>query len=380
MTATGGTSGHPSAGQPSTDWPALLTDLMAARDLDGDVARAAMDDIMAGRVGNAQIAAFLVALRMKGETAQEVGAAAAAMRAAAQPLDVDRSKTATLDIVGTGGDRSGTVNISTMAAVVAAACGVRVLKHGNRAASSSSGAADVLEELGLPLQPGADVVARTVSEVGLGFAFAPAFHPALAHAAPVRRELGVPTVFNILGPLTNPARPSFGVIGCADARLAPVMAAVFAERGDHVWVVRGDDGWDEITPQTTTRVWDTTAGDGSVSTSVLEPADIGLSGITGDLLQGGDARENAEVVRVTLGLPRAHAQLKLTANIIAVQQVTAVNAAAALATVTGTHDGHTDPRSRLLAELPRAQAAITSGAAGALLVKWIELTKQSAES
>ncbi len=379
MTPTGGSTEHPSIEQPSTDWPAMLTLLMAGCDLDTDVARSAMDDIMAGRVGHAQIAAFLVALRAKGETAREVGAAAASMRAAAQPLDIGQSQKPTLDIVGTGGDRSGTVNISTMAAVVAAACGARVMKHGNRAASSSSGAADVLEELGLPLQPGADVVARTVSEVGLGFAFAPAFHPALAHAAPVRRELGVPTLFNILGPLTNPARPSCGVIGCADARLAPVMAAVFAERGDHVWVVRGDDGWDEITPQTTTRVWDTTAGDGSVSTSELEPTDIGLSGITGDVLQGGDARENAEVMRAALGLPRAHAHMQLSANIAAVQQVTAVNAAAALATVAGARDGHIDPRDRLLAELPRAQAAITSGAAGALLVRWIELTKESTE-
>jgi anthranilate phosphoribosyltransferase len=371
---------EPHGDQPTSDWSALLTDLIAGRDLDAEVARAAVDDIMAGRVGPARMAAFLVALRAKGETAQEVGAAAAAMRAAARPLDLDGSDIPTLDIVGTGGDRSGTVNISTMAAVVAAACGVRVMKHGNRAASSSSGAADVLEELGLPLQPGAGVVARSVSEVGIGFAFAPAFHPALAHAAPVRRELGVPTVFNILGPLTNPARPSFGAIGCADARLAPVMAAVFAERGDHVWVVRGDDGWDEITPQTTTRVWDTTSGDGVVETSVLDPADIGLSGIAGDDLQGGDARENAEVVRAALGLPRAHAQLKLSADIVAVQQVTAVNAAAALATVTGSLDGSRDTRERLVAQLPRAHAAITSGAAGAVLMRWIELTKQATQS
>jgi anthranilate phosphoribosyltransferase len=360
-------------------WPELLAQLVAGQDLDAVTARGAVDDIMGARVGPARIAAFLVALRAKGETAQEVGAAAAAMRAAAVTLDLAASDLATLDIVGTGGDRSGTVNISTMAAVVAAACGVRVIKHGNRAASSSSGSADVLEELGLPLQPGVEVVKRTIVEVGLGFAFAPAFHPALAHAAPVRRELAIPTVFNILGPLTNPAHPRHGLIGCADERLAPVMAAVFADRGDQVWVVRGDDGWDEITPQTRTQVWDTTAGDGSVRLASIDPEDVGLAGITGADLQGGDARENAEVVRAAFGLPREHSSITLSADIAAVQRVTAVNAAAALATASPSAAGNLDPTARILEQLPRAEAAIASGAAGARLLSWIQLTQQSAK-
>jgi anthranilate phosphoribosyltransferase len=369
----------PTPDEPGTDWPDLLAQLVAGRDLDAATARSAVDDIMGARVGPASIAAFLTALRAKGETAQEVGAAAAAMRAAAIALPLIDSDRAILDIVGTGGDRSGTVNISTMAAVVAAACGVRVIKHGNRAASSASGSADVLEELGLPLQPGAHVVAHTVAEVGVGFAFAPAFHPALAHAAPVRRELAIPTVFNILGPLTNPAHPRHGVIGCADERLAPVMAAVFADRGDQVWVVRGDDGWDEITPQTTTQVWDTTQGDGSVVVSSIDPADVGLAEIAGADLQGGDARVNAEVVRAVFGLPREYPGLTIAADIAAVQRVTAVNAAAALATVSPSVSGNPDPTARLLEQLPRAEAAIASGAAGACLTQWIMLTQQATE-
>lgn len=345
-----------------------------------------MDDIMAGRVGAARIAAFLMGLRTKGETPDEVAAAAESMRSAARPWPSRASSQSCVDIVGTGGDNSGTVNISTMAAVIVAACGVPVIKHGNRAATSASGAADVLESLGLPLEADPVDVAVVADRVGLGFAFAPAFHPAMRHAAPVRRELGVPTVFNILGPLTNPASPRAGLIGCADARLAPIMAAVFAERGETMLVVRGEDGWDEITPQAATHVW--AAESGSVIHDRVEPERLGIAGIPGAALAGGDAQHNAEVMRIVLGLEREHPDLPIHADPQAVAAVAAVNAAAALAVAhragieadPGPHDEvgsaitagtDADWADRIAGQIPRARAAIDSGAAGRLLREWI---------
>ena len=366
------------SGQPEAAWPHLLAALARGEDLPHAQAVAAMTDIMGGRVGPARIAGLLMGLRAKGETAVEVAAAAEAMRAAARPWP---SREICVDIVGTGGDNSGTVNISTLAAVIVASCGVRVVKHGNRAASSASGAGDVLESLGLPLDASPEVAAAVADEVGLGFAFAPVFHPAMRHAAPVRKELGIPTVFNILGPLTNPAAPVAGLIGCADERVAAVMAAVFAQRGEHMLVVRGDDGWDEITPQTTTRIW--ASRDGRVTEETLDPDEIGLAGIHGEDLFGGDAHHNAEVIRVALGLPREDPKLTLKADPAAVVAVAVANAAGALAAA---HEarltGGPPPEAaatwseRIAAAVPRASEAVTSGAAGQLLVHWIQRTRE----
>lgn len=372
--------------QPAAQWSALLASLVRGDDLPRDQAAAAMADIMTGRVGPATIGGFLIGLRAKGETAAEVAAAADAMREAALTWP---GHGRCVDIVGTGGDNSGTVNISTLAAIIVAACGVRVVKHGNRAASSASGAADVLESLGLPLEASPEIAASVADEVGLGFAFAPVFHPAMRYAAPVRKELGVPTVFNILGPLTNPALPVAGLIGCADVRLAPVMAEVFAERGEHMIVVRGDDGWDEITPQSTTRLW---VSDGTtVQESALEPGDVGLNGIAGADLAGGSARHNAEVMRIVLGLPRAHSDDPIHADPSAVSAVAVANAAAALAAAAsaglGVDAGQTRSAdaaetwpSLIAAQLPRAQHAVSSGAAGELANRWIQRVRDMVES
>ena len=182
-----------------------------------------------------------------------------------------------VDIVGTGGDRANTVNISTMAAVVIAGAGAPVVKHGNRAASSKCGAADLLEGLGVAISLPADAVARTVQEVGIGFCFAPVYHPSYRHAGPTRRELGIPTVFNFLGPLTNPAQPAAGAIGCGNAAMAPVMAEVFAARGADVLVFRGDDGLDELTTTTTSTVWE--VRDGTVREVTVDPDDAGVSAV-----------------------------------------------------------------------------------------------------
>ncbi len=236
----------------SHSWPEVLSSLIAGQDLAAGQASWAMGEILAGEATPAQIAGFAVALRAKGETIDELEGLVAAMYEHATPIVVSGR---VLDVVGTGGDRSMSVNISTMAAIVAAGAGAPVVKHGNRSASSKAGSADVLEALGIRLDLPAQAVARVGEEVGITFCFAAAFHPALRHAAVARRELGVATTFNVLGPLAHPARPEAQAIGCADARMAPLMAGVFARRGVDAWVFRGDDGLDELTTTTTSQVW-----------------------------------------------------------------------------------------------------------------------------
>ena len=221
---------------------------MAGGELAADETAWAMDEVISGDATPAQIAAFAVLLRAKGETPQELVGLVRAMLDRAPALSIEGPA---VDVVGTGADRAHTVNLSTMAALVVAGSGRRVVKHGNRAATSACGTADVLEELGVVIDLPPAGVARTVDEVGIGFCFAPVFHPGTRHSIPARRELGVPTVFNFLGPLTNPARVPAGAIGCADPRMAPVMAAVLAARGDCALVFRGDDGLDELTTTTT---------------------------------------------------------------------------------------------------------------------------------
>jgi anthranilate phosphoribosyltransferase len=229
-------------------WPNLTSALLRGEELATADTAWAMGEIMAGNATPVQIAGFAMALRAKGETPAELAGLVEAMLASATPVELpDKVRTSAVDIVGTGGDRANTVNISTMAAVVTAAAGVTVVKHGNRSASSTTGTADLLEHFGIPLDLGPEGVAHTVSEAGIGFCFAARYHPGMRHAAVTRRELGVPTFFNVLGPLTNPARPTAAMVGCFDQRMAPVMAAVFAGRGDSALVVRGEDGLDEFT-------------------------------------------------------------------------------------------------------------------------------------
>jgi len=259
-------------------------------------------------------------------------------------------------VVGTGGDRANTVNISTMAAVVVAASGVRVVKHGNRSASSTTGTADLLEFFGIPLDLGPEGVKRTVAEAGIGFCFAARYHPGMRHAAVTRRELGVPTFFNVLGPLTNPARPRSAAVGCFDLRMAPVMAEVFAGRGDSALVMRGEDGLDEFTTGAPTRVW--MARDGKVEELLLDATDLGLARSGPDALRGGDVAFNADVARRTFageGGP--------------VRDAVLVNAAAAFAAQAGFPG---DFPATLRAGIERAAQTLDSGAATALLARWVE--------
>jgi anthranilate phosphoribosyltransferase len=340
-----------------TSWPVLLTKLISGEDLEPAEAAWAMDEVMTGAATPAQVAAFVVALRAKGERAGELAGLAGAMLGHARrvTLEVDA-----VDVVGTGGDRAHTVNISTMSAVVTAAAGTPVIKHGNRAASSRCGSADLLEQLGVAIGLPPEGVAACVSELGIGFCFAPVFHPAMRHAAGPRREIGIPTAFNFLGPLTNPAQPSAALVGCADLRMAPLMAQVFAERGATVLVVRGDDGLDEITTGDTTSVW--VVRDGEVASVTLDAADLGIARSTPDDLRGGEPSLNAEVAgRIFAG---EHGP---------VRDAVLLNAAAAIAVHRGLSD---DLVADLRGAMGAAAEAIDSGATIDLLARWVARSKE----
>lgn len=339
-------------------WPALLTALLAGEPLTADQTAWAMGQVMAGDATPAQIAGFVVALRAKGETADEMDGLVRAMLDHAHRIQVPGP---TVDVVGTGGDRAHTVNLSTMAALVVAGAGARVVKHGNRAASSSCGSADLLEHLGVVLTLPPDAVVRVAEQVGITFCFAQVFHPAMRHAAVPRRELGIATAFNFLGPLTNPAQPQAQAIGCADARMAGVMAQVFARRGVSALVVRGDDGLDELTTVTTSRVW--RVRDGRVAEEVVDPARLGLPAPPDGALRGADAAYNAAVTHRLLAGERSP-----------VRDAVLLNAAAALVALDG-DDGPLE--SQLAAGLQRAAAAVDSGAAADVLDRWVAATRSA---
>lgn len=342
-------------------WPAVLSVLLAGESLDGADTAWAMGEIMAGEATAAQLSAFAVLLRAKGETPAEHAGLVAAMLATAERVPIPGPL---LDVVGTGGDRADTVNISTMSALVAAGAGARVAKHGNRAASSSAGAADVLEALGVAIALPAAAVVRCVDEAGIGFCFAPVFHPGLRHAGLPRREIGVPTVFNFLGPLTNPARPTALAVGCSDARMAPIMAAVLAERGDSALVFRGDDGLDELTTTTTSRVW--VVHGGEVTEERLDPAALGVPPADRDALRGGDAAHNAAVARALLTGQRGP-----------VRDAVLLNAGAALAAYDGL--GRSSLADAVGAGMRRAAAAVDSGAAADVLDRWATVSQAAAK-
>lgn len=314
-----------------------------------------MREVMSGEASPAQVAGFVVALRAKGETPQEVAGLVEVMLEEAGEVAVPGR---VVDTCGTGGDRSNTVNISTMAALVVAGAGVPVVKHGNRAASSACGSADLLEELGVVVDLPPPAVGPCLAEAGIAFCFAPVFHPGMRHAAVPRRDLGVPTVFNVLGPLTNPARPAAQAVGVSDARLAPVMAGVLAARGTQALVFRGDDGLDELTTTAPSTVW--LVSGGAVVEERFEPADLGIARASLDELRGGDAPRNAGV---------AYDVLSGTAS--AARDAVLLNAAAALAAHAGTGGSLAD---RLSAGLARATEALDSGAARELLARWVQVS------
>jgi anthranilate phosphoribosyltransferase len=275
-----------------------IAQLLDGRDLDAAAAKAAMDEIMSGEATAAQTAGFLVALSAKGETADEIAGCAEAMRAHVVPVTPVREDL--VDTAGTGGDGARTLNISTAAALVAAAAGAAVAKHGNRAVSSASGSADVLEALGFDLELEPERIARSIDELGFGFIFAPAHHPGFRHAAPVRRELGVRTVFNVLGPLTNPAGARAQVVGVYSPELAPVIADVLCRLGARrAFVVHGAAGIDELSPAGPNLVYE--VEEGSVRSRMIDPADLGVERCAPEALRGGTPEENATAIRAVLG-------------------------------------------------------------------------------
>ena len=338
-------------------WPELLSALLRGESLTREDTAWVMREVMNGDATPAQTAGFVVALRAKGETPEEVAGFVETMLAFAAPLEVTGR---VVDTCGTGGDRAHTVNISTMAALVVAGAGAPVAKHGNRAASSACGSADVLEALGVRVDLAPEAVGPCLAEAGIAFCFAPVFHPAMRHTAVPRRDLGVPTVFNILGPLTNPARAQSQAVGVSDARLAPVMAGVLAARGADALVFRGDDGLDELTTTGPSTVW-VVAG-GRVTETAFDPADLGVARATLEDLRGGDAERNAAVVRALLqGEPGP------------VRDAVLLNAAAALAAYRALDLPLLE---RLADGLAAATTALDSGAAGAALDRWVETSQR----
>jgi len=339
-------------------WPVVLGRLSGGGDLTTDEARAAMAEILDGAATPAQIAGFIVALRMKGETVAELTGMVDAMLDAAELVSLPDGPSA-VDIVGTGGDRAHTINVSTLAALVVAGAGGRVCKHGNRAASSATGTADVLEALGVRIDCGPEEVARCVAEAGIGFCFAPRFHPAMRHAGPTRRELGIPTAFNFLGPLANPARVGRLMIGVADASMAERMAGVLASRGaERVLIVHGDDGLDELTTTTTSQVLDLAGGE--IRSYEVDPAALGLATVARDALVGGDPATNARMARAVLaGEPGPH------------RDIVTLNAAGGMV-VAGLADGLPDG-------LEVARESIDAGHAAAALDRLVQTSNAPAE-
>lgn len=336
----------------------LLAALLRGEHLPAQATSWAMNEVMSGQATPAQIAGFVVALRAKGETVTEVEGLVQAMYDHATTIEVPGP---VVDIVGTGGDRASTVNISTMAAIVVAGSGARVVKHGNRAASSACGSADLLEELGVRLDLPPVQVAELAVRIGITFCFAPLFHPALRHAATPRRELGVATTFNFLAPLANPARPAAQAVGVADARMAGILAGVLARRGVSALVFRGDDGLDELTTTTTSQLW--VVRDGDVHETSFDPTQVGIPPAPPEALRGADAAYNADVAHRMLAGERG-----------AVRDAVLLNAAAALVAL---DPGAGTLEEQLVAALTRAGDAVDTGAAADLLARWSAATREA---
>jgi anthranilate phosphoribosyltransferase len=339
-------------------WEIHISRLQSGLDLEPEDVQWCMNEILTGNANLEVIKEFLLALKSKGETSEEVGALVAQMYQHCAPITInDRA----VDTVGTGGDGAHTINISTTAAIIAAAAGVKVIKHGNRAASSKSGSADLLEALGINIDLDGAGVEKTFSELGIGFCFAPVFHPAMRFAAPARKGLGTPTVFNILGPMANPAKPKAAAIGVANERMHLVMAEVLSARGVDGFVFRGDDGLDEITLATTTTVL--TIGSGEMRSDRIDPLDFEIKRAPISALVGGDATENARITTAIFsgekGAPR---------------DAVVLNAAAAIAAYEARFDLNLHQRMAL--GISRAVDAIDSGAATHLVSRWAELTQK----
>ena len=344
----------------SLDWAGVIAKLESGLDLLPEEAQSVMREVLEDRADKEILKSFLIALKNKGETPEEVGALVEQMYQFCAPITITERA---VDTVGTGGDGAHTINISTTAAIIAAAAGSRVVKHGNRAASSKSGAGDLLEALGVAINLDGAKVAQTVSELGIGFCFAPIFHPAMRFAAPARKELATATVFNILGPLANPAKPKAAAIGVANDRMHLVMAQVLAERGVEGFVFRGDDGLDEITLATSTSVL--TIGNGEISSDRIDAKDFSLANAPISALVGGDAQENARITKAIFAGERG-----------APRDAVLLNAAAAIAAFDGEFE--LSIHERISKSLKKATESIDGGKANSLLEEWILLSNKLA--
>jgi anthranilate phosphoribosyltransferase len=343
-------------------WPAILTTVLAKQDLSVSEATWAMRQVMQGQASDAQLGGFLLALRAKGESVEEIIGFRDAILEAAVPLPVDPR---VLDIVGTGGDRFGTVNISSTASIIVAATGIPVVKHGNKAASSKSGSSDVLSALGIDLRLPADAVARVLDVAGITFAWAAAFHPGFKHAGAARAELGVPTVFNYLGPLVNPARAEANAVGVAQLESVPLITGVFRTRGATALVFRGEDGLDELTTTGYSRIWEISNGD--MHEFDIHPRDVGLPTAQMDDLLGGTPEHNADVLRRTLAGEQGP-----------VRDIVLLNAAAGIVAYRLSQDPAQAQRNmiqRLVEALGDAAAVVDDGRASVKLEEWVAATR-----
>jgi anthranilate phosphoribosyltransferase len=346
----------------TSTWPDLLSQLIDGNDLSIHQADWAMNEIVTGNASNAQLGAFLIALRAKGESVDELIGFRDAVLANALELPVPARA---LDIVGTGGDRHNSVNISTTASIIAAAAGIPVVKHGNRAASSASGSSDVLSELGINLNLSNIQVAQVLDSAGITFAYASAFHPGFRHVAEARREIGVPTIFNILGPLCNPARPEASAVGVAQLNRIPLITGVFQSRDATALVFRGDDGLDELTTTGHSHIWEISRG--QIVEHDLDPQVLHIPRANLEDFRGGEPSYNAEVLKDTL-----------TGTTGPIRDIVLLNAAAGMVAFELAEDPNQILRpiaERFTDQIERAVEAIDSGAAHLKLQQWITATQ-----
>lgn len=339
-------------------WELIFKSLSSAEDLSSDQITWAMGQILEGQASDDQIKQFLLGLKTKGESATEVQALVSQMYSYCAPINITERA---VDTVGTGGDGANTINISTTAAIITNAAGARVVKHGNRAASSKSGAADLLEALGIKIDLTGSEVEQTVHKIGIGFCFAPIFHSSMKHAASARKELGTPTIFNILGPLANPAKAVACAIGVARAELLPLISQVLLEQGKEGFVFRGDDGLDEVSISTTTQVIQ--IHDGKLTPSEFNPSDLGITSSSISDLAGGDAKYNAQM---TMKIFAGHKG--------PMRDAVALNAAFAIAAFKADFD--LPLQTQIANAYVLANKAIDSGAALSVVKKWAELTNE----
>ncbi len=349
-----------------TNWKSILEDLAARRDLSREQSSWALSEIMTGEAPEAEVSEFLIALRSKGESVEELAGLVDTMLDNALRLETGNDA---VDIVGTGGDMIGTVNISTMASVLCSAAGVPVLKHGSKSASGKTGSSEMLAELGINLELSPDRVAEVFKNTGITFFFALVFHPAMRHVAPIRKKLGVPTTFNFLGPLANPAQPLATSLGVANEQIAPLMAQELAQRGRFGLVSRGIDGLDELTTTTSSDIWEVSPN--VVTKWLLEPTQLGIKIATTEQLLGGDATQNAQIARDLFAG-------KTAGNLGAVRDIVILNAAGGVVAYQSAKDPNlvgSELATRFESAIQLVTVALESGKAHSKLEQWVQASK-----